>query len=380
MFQLTSDQIRNNISSLPQEFSVDILDIPGYELVLSCTHAPSKLDAIIAIHSLDLGPSLGGIRYFSYKHRQEALHDALRLSKAMTYKSATAGVGIGGGKSVIIGKPEDKTPALLHAFAEFVNVLEGRYIAAKDVGMTEKDLHIVEEKTPYVVGLDKPHSSGNPSHFTAWGVYIGMRSLWKKITGSTSLQGASIAIQGLGSVGWLIAERLFWEGADLLVNDIDPGKMELASLHFGASIVSEKSIATTKCDIFCPAALGAVLSSKNIPFLDAKLIAGAANNPLTDSQDAEMLEERGIIYAPDYVINAGGLFNVVTELDSSGYCPVKARERTSHVSPTLESIYDISRKKRISMLSAAKSLAEYRLQYNIGRRQERIDFHKRTIL
>lgn len=364
-------EVEQRLTKLPKEFQIETLSVSGYERVISCNHL-SGFFAIVSIHSLDLGPSLGGIRVFPYASPQEALSDALRLSKAMTYKAAVAGVGIGGGKSVIMVKDPKAVPNLFENFGTFVHAFQGRYIAAKDVGVTESDLKNLQKSTPYVVGLSDEQSSGNPSYFTAWGVFSGIKSSLEFAYGSSSCKGIRIALQGLGSVGMLLAEFLFWSGAELIVSDLDPKKLSLAKQRFSAKVVSEKEILSTPCDIFCPCALGGVISAKTIASLKAKIVAGAANNVLSIEKDAEYLQQRGILYAPDFVINAGGLFNVVSELEEGGYSAKRARDQSAHIFHTLKAIYEIAEKNRTSTLQAAKSLADYRIQYKIGKRERNI--------
>lgn len=352
------------------------IPVKGYEKVLHITDDESGLEAIIAIHDTTLGPALGGTRIYPYAHFDDALKDVLRLSRGMTYKSAVAETGLGGGKSVIIADPHtEKTEAKLRAFGRALNRLKGQYICAEDSGCTMNDVLTIREETPYVTGLPFAKSSGNPSRFTAWGTYRGIQSVAMQLFGSTSLKGKKVAIQGLGSVGMFLADYLFWAGAELIVSDIDEKKTQEVALRYGATPVSKEEILFVECDILVPCAMGGIINEQTLPGLQCKGIAGCANNQLETEDTAEELQARGILYAPDFVINSGGLINVCYELDQEGYQPINARERTDAIYDTLMSIYDISRKNHCSTLQAAMQLAEYRLQYGIGKRVREPYFH-----
>jgi leucine dehydrogenase len=363
--------VATDLSSARSDLIMEKLPIKGYEQVLKVTHRKTKLQAIIAIHDTRLGPALGGIRIYPYTTFEQALTDALRLSEGMTYKSAVAEVGYGGGKSVILADPKkDKNEEMLHTFAEAVNSLEGMYICAEDVGCGLNDVMIIRKKTPYVVGLPHNNSSGDPGPFTAWGVFRGVQSVLKKLFGTESVKGRKILIQGLGDVGGPLAEYLFWEGADLLVCDIDVEKMKRFAHRYGAQMISVDDVYKTPCDVFSPCAMGGILNDQSIAQLRCRSIAGSANNQLLKESHGDKLQEKAILYAPDFVINAGGLLNVAHELFPDGYQAKRAREATHKIYDTLMAIYEIAEKNNISTHRAAVALANYRIQYGIGKRKQ----------
>ncbi|MDR3624704.1 MAG: Glu/Leu/Phe/Val dehydrogenase dimerization domain-containing protein [Chlamydiales bacterium] len=351
---------------------LELNEIPlaDFEKVIEVINRPAGLHAFIALHNTSMGPTLGGTRIYPYANRNDALTDVLRLSEGMTYKSALAGTGFGGGKSVIIANPsKDKNADLLMAFGEAVHALGGQYICAEDVGSTKEDMLEIRKKTPYVVGLPLSTSSGDPSPFTAWGVFIGIQATAKKLWGSINLQGRTIVIQGLGSVGAKVADLLFWQGANLILSDIDLVKAEALGRLYNAEVVSPDAITQVKCDIFCPCALGGILNAKSIPLLQCEAIAGAANNQLLTHEDGVLLHQRGILYAPDFIINSGGLINVSCELERL-YNPRKSLQSTNAIYDTLLSIYNTSEKENLSTNETAIELAKYKIQHGIGRRTE----------
>lgn len=360
----------------PSSLQLDFIPVPGYEQVIKAVDPKAGLTAIIAIHNSSQGPSLGGIRIHPYASFQDALEDVLRLSKGMTYKSAIAEVGFGGSKSVIIADPKkDKTPELLLAFGAAVDALEGQYICAEDVGCTVEDVKIIRRATQYVVGLPNANSSGDPSRFTSWGVFRGIQSAAKKLFGIDSLEGRKVAIQGLGSVGSRLADTLFWAGAELIVSDIDSVKAERIAKQYACRKVSAEEILEVECDIFAPCALGGVVNDHTIPRFRCAAIAGGANNQLLRDVHATELCERGILYAPDFVINAGGLLNVAAELESAGYTPSIPRRKTHNIYDTLLAIYEIAERNGESTHNAALALADYRIKYGIGKRVVPPAFH-----
>lgn len=352
------------------------LQVDGYEEVWKVTDKQASLKAIIAIHDTRLGPALGGIRIQPYPTFQDALQDVLRLSKGMTYKSAVAEVGWGGGKAVIIADPKkDKTPELLLAFAAAVEKLGGKYICAEDAGCTTADVQIIRRVTKYVVGLTHAKSSGDPGPFTAWGVFRGIQATLFKLFGSDSPEGRTIAIQGLGSVGTPLADFLFWHGAQLILTDLDPVKLEQTAKKYGARTLPPDQILAAECDILVPCAMGGVWNDQTIPKLRCKGIAGATNNQLLRSEHGVALLKKNIVYAPDFVINAGGLLNVSAELEEAGYHPSRPREKIHRIYDTILAIYEISERGGESTDAAAISLAEYRLKYGIGKRMIPPTFH-----
>lgn len=355
---------------------MDELFIDGYERVIEVRDRRAGLHAFIAVHNTNIGPALGGTRIYPYAKREDALQDALRLAKGMTYKAAISGLGLGGGKSVIIADPKrDKTPELLMAFGMAVDMLGGSYICAEDVGCTTEDVKWIRKTTKYVVGLTQEKSSGDPGLFTAWGVFRGIQSVLKKLYGSDSVEGKTIAVQGLGNVGGNLVDRLFWAGAELILSDIDKERLAKFCQKYGARAVSADKIAFAECDVFAPCALGGILNDETIPLLRCKGIAGGANNQLLHDKHGEALRERGILYAPDFVINAGGLLNVEVELDAGGYTPAIPRAKCSRIYDTLLSIYEIAEKNSESTHKAAVDLAAYRIKYGVGRRTIAPIFH-----
>lgn len=366
---LTSDRrMRMNIKE-------EILEISGYEKVIKVTEETTGLQAIIAIHNTTLGPGLGGTRIYPYKSFDEALTDALRLSRGMTYKAAIAQVGLGGAKSVIIADPlKQKTPELLKAFGKAVNRLEGQYICAEDVGCTPDDIEVILQATKYACGVHNLRGSGNPSAFTAHGAFLGIKSVIQELDGSHSLKGKTVAIQGIGSVGKRLAERLFWAGAKLIISDLDLDLIRHFAHEFDAEMVSPEEILSVECDVLAPCALGGVINQNTIPHFKCRAIAGAANNQLLKPTDADHLMDRGILYAPDFVVNGGGLINVMNELSKEGYNATKARDMINQIYHQLLEIYEISQQNGISTEQAAVSLADHRLDHGVGKRTEDLCF------
>jgi len=355
--------------------NIENLPVEGYEKVLKITHKPSKLTAIIAIHDTTLGPALGGTRIYPYKTFDDALKDALRLAKGMTYKSAVAEVGYGGGKSVIIADPKtDKTDELLHAFGTAVEMLCGEYIAAEDVGCSVADVVKMNEVTQYVTGI--PKGSGDPGYFTAWGTCRSIQATCQHLWGTDSVEGKTVLIQGLGNVGMYLAEYLFWHGANLIVSDIDQSKVDYAIKRYQATAIAPEEVYSYSCDIYAPCALGGVINKKTVPLFQCKAVVGAANNQLDTDEDADALSERGIYYAPDFVVNAGGLLNVASELERDGYSPKNARKKTNKIYDSIIAIYKIAEKNKVPTHRAAVSLADYRIKYRIGMRIEKPYFHR----
>lgn len=362
---------------LEQQLTLEDLDIPGYHRVIRARDPKRGLDAIIAIHDLRLGKAaLGGTRIHSYRSFEDALEDAVRLARGMTFKSAATQTGWGGAKGVIILDPKrGKTEELLIAYAEAVHRLGGEYICAEDAGCTPQDIAIIAEHTPYAVGLPHEKSSGNPSPFTAWGVFRGIQAVMHQLFGSDSVQGKTVAIQGLGSVGARLAEFLFWHGAKLIVADIHMEHAESIAKRFDAKLVSADEIYEQPCDVFAPCALGGIINANSIERLRCRAIAGAANNQLLTESDAEELRRVGILYAPDFVINSGGLINVSQETTREGYNPRISRNKVDQIYDQLRLIFNIARENGISTQKAVMQLLEYRLEHGIGRRTDPIYMH-----
>ncbi|MBA3238569.1 MAG: Glu/Leu/Phe/Val dehydrogenase [Parachlamydiaceae bacterium] len=351
------------------------LNIPGFEKVIEAIDPASNLHSIIAIHNTKLGPALGGVRILPYPSFDDALTDVLRLARGMTYKSAVAANGLGGGKSVIIADQKDKNIKLLRAFGKVVDSLAGEYIAAEDVGSSIEDMGILHNATPYVAAYSHEKSSKDPSRFTAWGVFRGIQAVAKTLWGTTSLYKRTIAIQGLGSVGGKLANILFWEGATLILSDIDEAKLHEHALLFGAKTISPEDFCSEKCDILSPCALGGIINPKSIEKMECKSIAGAANNQLLDDSCGELLMKKNILYAPDYIINAGGIINAAAEFDLQGYKPVKARDKVNEIKDILLHLFIKAAEEGKPTNQVADELAEYNLLHSIGKRQHPIQFH-----
>ncbi|KHL93963.1 leucine dehydrogenase [Paenibacillus sp. IHB B 3415] len=332
-----------------------------YEEVLFCQDKASGLKAIIAIHDTTLGPALGGTRMWTYATEEEAVVDALRLAKGMTYKNAVAGLNLGGGKTVIIGDPKkDKNEAMFRAFGRYIQGLNGRYITAEDVGTTEEDMDIIHQETDFVTGISATYgSSGNPSPATAFGVYRGMKAAAKAAFGSDSLTGRTVAVQGVGNVSFTLCKYLHEEGARLIVTDINKQAVSRAVEAYGATAVDPGEITQADCDIYAPCALGATINDESLPLLRAKVVAGAANNQLKEPRHGDALHEMGIVYAPDYVINAGGVINIADEMN--GYNKERAFKQIAKIYDSITRVLEISQLSGIPAYAAADQLAEERI-------------------
>lgn len=338
-----------------------------HEQIVICSEPSVGLKAIIAIHNTTLGPALGGTRMWPYNNEQEAIRDVLRLSRGMTYKAAISGLNLGGGKAVIIGDPRtDKTEEMFRAFGRFVYSLGGRYITAEDVGIDVQDMEWVNSETKYVTGIPKSlGGSGDPSPVTAYGVYKGIKACCKKAYENDSVEGKRIAVQGAGHVSSYLCKLLAEEGAELFISDIYDDKVESLAEEVDAEVVDPDSIYSLEVDIFSPCALGGVVNDDTIDHFNCDIIAGGANNILDEEEKhGQMLLDRGIIYAPDYVINAGGLINVASELE--GYNPERAHEKASRIYDTILDILEYSDKNNTPTYVASNILAEERIN-NVGR-------------
>ena len=333
----------------------------GHEQVTMYSDPETGLRGIIAIHDTTLGPSCGGTRMWPYASEAEALADALRLSQAMTYKSAAAGLNLGGGKGVIIGDPRTgKTEGLLRAWGRFVDTLGGRYLTTTDVGTTGRDLESVHQETEHVVGLDTTlGGSGDTSIMTGLGIYMGMRACAAHAWGSDSLRGRKIAMQGFGKVATHTAEHLLEDDAQIFATDISEAALDKAR-QMGVKVVSPDEIYDVECDIFAPCALGGVINAETIDRLHCSIVAGGANNQLATPGDGEELHRRGIIYAPDFLINAGGIINAAAEIGQP-YNPDRSRQQTERIYEQMAAVLTTSGKKEISTAQAADLLAEKRL-------------------
>ncbi|RFA37167.1 leucine dehydrogenase [Virgibacillus dokdonensis] len=333
-----------------------------YEQVLFCQDKNSGLKAIIVIHDTTLGPALGGTRMWTYETEEAALEDALRLAKGMTYKNAAAGLNLGGGKTVIIGDPkQDKNPEMFRAFGRYIQGLNGRYITAEDVGTTVQDMDTIHMETDFVTGISpESGSSGNPSPVTGYGVYKGMKAAAKEAFGDDSLIGKTVAVQGIGNVAYALCEHLHKEGANLVVTDINEQAVQRAVEAFHAKAVKPDAIYDVDCDIYAPCALGATINDDTIPRIKAKVIAGSANNQLKESRHGDMLHKQGIVYAPDYVINSGGVINVADELQ--GYNYDRAMKKVETIYDSLVKVFAIARRDNIPTYLAANRMAEERIK------------------
>jgi len=334
-----------------------------HEQIVMCSQPDAGLKAIIAIHNTTLGPALGGVRMWPYESEKAAIRDALRLSRGMTYKAAISGLNLGGGKAVIIGDPhKDKTEALFRAFGRYVDSLGGRYITAEDVGIDIQDMEWVFSETKYVTGIPKElGGSGDPSPVTAYGVYMGMKACTQKAYGTDSLEGIRVAMQGAGHVASHLANYISKEGAKIYITDIYSEKAKEVAKKTGAEVVEPDDIYNLDVEIFSPCALGGIINDDTIPSFKFDIIAGAANNVLDiEERHGEMLLDRGILYAPDYVINAGGLINVSGELE--GYNEKRAHQKASRIYDTILDILNYSEDNHTPTLAASNILAEERIR------------------
>jgi len=337
------------------------LESTQHEQIVFCQDNATGLKAIIAIHNTVLGPGLGGTRMWAYANEKDAVHDVLRLSRCMTYKASVAGLNLGGAKAVIIGDAKTlKSEALMRKFGRFIENLNGKYITAEDVGTTTRDMEYVNMETDHVVGLPEMiGGGGDPSPVTAFGTYVGIKASVKKVWGSDSLNGKSVAVQGIGKVGMHLLEHLAKEGAALYVADINESALKHAA-EFGAIPVSGDDMYDLDVDVFAPCALGAILNNNSIPRLKCQVVAGAANNQLEDEKvHGDMLKAKGILYAPDFVINAGGLMNVYSEYN--GYVRQQAMAQTENIYKTILDIYSLAETQNVNNQQAAIKLAEKRI-------------------
>lgn len=344
----------------------DVMGKYDHEQLVFCSNKESGLKAIIAIHDTTLGPALGGTRMWNYESLDQALNDALRLSRTMTYKAAVAGLNLGGGKAVILGdSTHQKNELLFRTFGKFVDGLGGRYITTEDVGTNVKDMEYVHMETKYVAGISKAlGGSGDPSPVAAYGVFVGMKACANERWGSDSLRGRKIAVQGAGHVARYLCEHLYSEGAELYITDILDDKIKRVLETVKAHVVKPEEIYELGVDIFSPNALGAILNSDTIPKIKAEIIAGCANNQLEDEdKHGKMLLDRNILYAPDYVINAGGLINVSNEIE--GHRQDRAMRQAEGIYDIVKRVFKLSKEQNIPALNASNKLAEERLK-NIG--------------
>ncbi|MTI16898.1 Glu/Leu/Phe/Val dehydrogenase [Rhodobacteraceae bacterium RKSG542] len=352
--------IQKSIQIAEAATPADHPEFDGHENIVFAHDEESGLRAIIAVHNTKRGPALGGCRMWSYSNTGEALTDALRLSKGMSYKNALAGLDLGGGKSVIIANPrEHKTPQLLRAFGRHVHRLGGTYITAEDVGITAADMEIIGSQTPFAKGTEAT-GLGDPSPYTALGVFEGIKAAVAFKNGTDDLKGARVSVQGLGNVGYTVARHLHIAGAELIVSDINETTVQRACDEFGAQSIAPNTAHAADCDVFAPCALGAGLNTLTIPQIKAPIVAGAANNQLQTTEDGVVLFERGILYAPDYAINAGGVISIA--LAGAGDSDDHVRQKTENIFNTLTEIFKRSAAEGRPTSVVADELAEEILQ------------------
>ena len=338
------------------------LEAFGHKKVVFCSDPDTGLKAIIAIHDTTLGPALGGTRMWAYKTETDALEDVLRLSKSMTYKSAITGLNLGGGSAVIIGDSRrDKTEALLRKFGRFIKNLNGEFITAEDVGTNPRDMEYIRMETQHVTGVPESiGGSGDPAPIAAKGVYMGIKAAVKELYGNDAITGRSVIVQGIGHVGENLVRLLRDENAKVYVSDINDERTRQVSKKYGAEAVSNNSIFDLSADIYAPCALGATINSQTIEKLKCGIIAGSANNQLQDEAlHGQMLLDRGILFAPDYVINAGGIINCYSEL--MGFSKKRTLQLTENIYEATRNVLKLSKAENISTIDAANKIAEKRI-------------------
>ncbi|MDI3269758.1 MAG: Glu/Leu/Phe/Val dehydrogenase [Bacillota bacterium] len=335
----------------------------GHEQVMFLREPATGLKAVVAFHNTILGPGLGGTRMYPYAREEEALEDVLRLSKGMTYKAAAVDLDFGGAKCVIWGDPQkDKTPEMMRALGRFVEGLKGRFYTGTDVGTTPEDFAVAARESQYIVGLPKAYGGGGDSSVpTALGVFYGIQAVAQALWRTPDLKGRRVAIQGVGKVGAKLARHLHEAGAELLLSDVNEARAQKLAQELGAQYVSPDEILYQPCDILSPCALGGILHEESIPRLQCQAVAGSANNQLKEAEDGRRLQRRGILYAPDYIINAGGLIQVADELDPRGFHEERVLAKTKAIKESLLQIFALSKEKGISTAEAADRLVEEKL-------------------
>ena len=338
------------------------MSFDNHEQIVFCNDKDTGLKAIIGIHNTVLGPALGGTRMWKYTNEWEALNDVLRLSRGMTFKSAITGLNLGGGKAVIIGDSKiDKTPEMIAKFGQYVDSLSGKYITAEDVGTTTADMDLIRQYTKSVTGVSiEKGGSGNPSPVTAYGVFMGMKAAAKYKFGTDNLSGKKVLVQGIGHVGETLVQYLVNEGAQVIISDINQVRMEEIGEKYGAKLFSGDDLYSADVDIYAPCALGATINDDTIHKIKAKVIAGAANNQLANENiHGALLQEKGILYAPDFLINAGGIINVYGEI--AGYGIDEAMRRTENIYNTTLEIFSYAEANNLTTHQAAFTIAQNRI-------------------
>lgn len=337
------------------------LEADAYEQVVFCHDRPTGLRAIVAIHSTRLGPSLGGTRFFPYASEDDALDDVLRLAKGMTYKAAAAGLDLGGGKAVILGDPRtDKTEGMLRVYARFVDSLAGRYITAEDVGTTQDDMDLIRRETSSVTGVSRSlGGSGDPSAATAYGVLHAMKAVSKRLWSTTDLKDRHVVVSGVGKVGYALVRHLVEERAHVSVADVSAEAVERVRRDFAADVVPVEGAHAVECDLYSPCAMGKALNPTTIPELRCAAVVGSANNQLADDRCAKLLADAGVVYAPDYVVNAGGVINIAEEL--RGYHRERAYANVRRIFQTTTTVLETAEAEGITTAEAADRAAESRI-------------------
>ena len=360
-YRMTADLLKaNELHKVDPVFGQVSFD--GHEQVVFCNDKDTGLKAIIGIHNTVLGPALGGTRMWNYANEWEALNDVLRLSRGMSFKSSISGLNLGGGKAVIIGDAKtQKTPELMRKFGEYVNSLSGKYITAEDVGMETKDMDTVREVTQYVTGIsEEKGGSGNPSPITAYGVFMGLKAATKYRFGSDNLEGKKVLVQGIGHVGEVLVQHLTESGAIVTIADINEDRLNAVGQKYGAKIFTGDDLYSEEVDIYAPCALGATINDATIHKIQAKVIAGAANNQLANEViHGTILKDKGILYAPDFLINAGGVINVYSEL--ANLTRAQVMEKTENIYNTSLEIFKFAETNNITTHQAAMSIAQKRI-------------------
>ncbi|MEO7352509.1 MAG: Glu/Leu/Phe/Val dehydrogenase dimerization domain-containing protein [Marmoricola sp.] len=360
--------MENPIATSPSPTLFD--QFSGHEQVVLCRDDRSGLRALIAVHSTARGPALGGTRFHPYASDAEALRDVLNLSRGMSYKAAMAGLDLGGGKAVIIGDPHtEKTTALLHSYGRFVQSLAGRYYTACDVGTSSEDMDVIAEQCSFVTGRTVGHGgAGDSSVLTAYGVFQGMRAAAEATWGSPTLRGRTVGVAGVGKVGHHLVEHLLEDGAEVVVTDVhEPTVSRVTETHPAVRTTPDTTaLVTSELDVYAPCALGDALTDEVVEVLSARIVCGAANNQLAHPGVEKQLDDRGILYAPDYVVNAGGLIQVADELH--GFDFERARERASHIFETTREVFALAVTEAVPPAVAADRIAEQRMSAASGDR------------
>jgi leucine dehydrogenase len=354
-------KVLNN--DLPENPVIGQMSLHNHEQILFCSDNATGLKAIIAVHNTVLGPALGGTRMWNYSNELEALNDVMRLSRGMTYKSSVAGLNLGGGKAVIIGDPRKiKNEALLRRFGKFVDGLGGKYITAEDVAMTSRDMEIISMETDYVSGLpENMGGSGDPSPVTAYGVYVSMKASAREVWGNDSLENKKVLVQGVGHVGEVLVAHLVKENAKVYINDINAESVKALAAKYKVEVADAATMFDLDIDIYAPCALGATINDNTLERLKCKIICGAANNQLADeTYHGEAVGKQGILYAPDFVVNAGGIINVYYELE--GYNRERAMTHAEKIYETTYNLFQLAKKEGIPTYMAANRLGEKRIE------------------